>query len=296
MNNINLIMGVIMKDNQNPENRFEQILKKNNVYLSPEHKTLVNDLLHVIGVLDSYQNKSESVIKKLVPNMETRICNTLSTLLEQNPELQKSSKEICDLLENSSKKDKTKELLKEWNKVTIDKYKDQQPQQDQQGNKSKDKSEDEVQKYLDSITKDLKTLARDLVTKIGPKNSREFVEKIEKIEKEQEGTSLDQRKQKMVEGLESLGKWADEKVEIQAKSSIFSKIGNIIKSCSKAAISFISGDCDTAARHIESAKQSCAEISSKKLFQGLDDIKSKSSSWVENIKEGNFNQKGSSRQ
>lgn len=98
----------------------------------------------------------------------------------------------------------------------------------------------------------------------------------------------------MVESLEFLGKWADEK-KMEANSSLFSKIGNVIKSCAKAVGSFISGNHEEAKKHMEEAKQKCAEISGKKLFQELDDLKTKSGNWVENIKQNNFNQQSNSR-
>lgn len=57
---INLNNIVVIKQGENLIDAFEEIIKKNNVSLTPENKTLVNDLFHTINVID----KNEVLMKK----------------------------------------------------------------------------------------------------------------------------------------------------------------------------------------------------------------------------------------
>lgn len=237
-------------------NKLTQVLEDAGVELSDSAKSLIPEAFQKIVVVD----KKPTLKDKLLPQVRL----TVDRILDNNPELQPYASEIIDVFVGASKNENVKTALNNELKEVKEKY-------------SQKVFSDVVQEITDLSTN------KDFAEKVGPKNIKEFSERVEKLKDEYAKAPANAKGDNLLKNLGSLKQWADTKQK-ESKAPTFSKLATIISSYGKAVGALISGNSKAAAEHKMNASQAIKELTQgKKVSQALDSIGKKTKSWAEKI-------------
>jgi len=248
-----------MKTKINDE-KLAGIIKNANV--SAEGVDSLRTVGNMIELMDDFSKQGSPAVD--IEMLGLRASLKINSVLEKNPGLHPFAGEISEYFLNKAEQASTKSHLETRLQNITKKY---QP------------------KALGPIIQELNELSNDenLAQKLGAKNAKEFADKVATLDKEYKEAPEKQKASVLLNNLSVIDDWVQEKQK-DLKVSVFSKIGEVISSYTKAVIFAINGNDKKASDHILNASQKIKELTSgKEMSQELDKV-NKKPSWVETVK------------
>jgi len=177
---------------------YKKIAEQEGVKPNDSDITLLNDTQHKVGVLDNKPKLGTKVTDLIKLNIDR--------VLENNPILHPHASELVESLVESTTNESTKEMIRDVLKEITKKYQPQQeqkqqqeqPQQEQKQQQEQPQQKQEQQQpqpHFKVILDDLTKLSTDVKFSkaIGPKNSKEFTDKITTLNAQYQKASIDNK-------------------------------------------------------------------------------------------------------
>jgi len=163
---------------------FDEILSKTGVVLNSSDQVLITEAFHKVGIINRVPKRGEQ--------LSGQIALTVETVVKNNPKLQPFVTEVCDAFVDKATQDATRAALNDRFGQIKSEY--------QKGNKVPGKSNEDLR----IVIEDLEQLQQEVSDKIGPKNAKELVSKIDKIKEDYNAKSGEEQTKTLYKNLQSL--------------------------------------------------------------------------------------------